>query len=121
MFTLGMPVCPRSLISAAQNGIDLRILNWGGEHTGMSSKFDAALRQASSLPPCDFVVFGDAYDVLYARRPEDVKAVLLQRDPDGTRGLTVSVECNCWPLLWRKRDGRHLCEELYPESPTLYR
>lgn len=105
------------LHSAAQNDVHLRVLNWGGQHLGFGDKFLASLNYISTLPPCDLVVFADAYDVLYAHPPEHVKQQLLGRDPDGTRGLLVSAECGCWPLAM-KSDGSRLCHEYYPDSPT---
>jgi hypothetical protein len=72
------------------------------------------------------VIFTDAYDALYQDGIEHIKKSFLKTKAR----LLFSAECGCWPQLQRGpgeeagvkwRDGRDLCDNAYPKSPTDYR
>ena len=50
----------RSLHSAVQNKVDVKILNWGGEHKGLGNKFVFSYDEVKTYNPCEYVVFYDA-------------------------------------------------------------
>lgn len=74
--------------SAVQARIPLKILNWGGEHTGLGNKLLASREELSRLHPCTVALFVDSYDVLFLAGEDQFRARVLElmdngRFPDG--------------------------------------
>lgn len=108
----------RFLESTIQNQVPIHILNWGGEHKGNGAKLVHVLKALHGADPCTTVIFTDAFDVLYAEGPEAIVPKfqqLAERAP-----FVMSSECGCWPFIMRS-NGKQICTELYPPSPTHYR
>lgn len=106
----------RFLESAAQNRIDMTVLNWGGEHRGNGNKLVFTRKAIATMNPCDVLIFSDAFDVLYAENAEEIRKKYMSINAP----IIVSAECGCWPFIAHK-NGDDICLNQFPKSPTDYR
>jgi hypothetical protein len=60
----------RAVESAIRHGIDLNVLGWGIPWRGLSQKLEAAMTFAQSVPKEDVIMFTDAFDVMFMKKPE---------------------------------------------------
>ena len=107
----------RSVESALQHEVPLRILGWGKDWRGLTQKLEGSLDALKNLPDKCTVLFTDAYDVLYA---DDLEAIKRKFDDMGEPVLFAG-ECGCWPQITRDKGNGHVCLHDYPKSPTPYK
>ena len=107
----------RSVRSALQHDLPLRILGWGTQWKGLTQKFTGSHAFLLSLPPDCIVLFNDAFDVLYGADAETIQS----RYRSAGSGVLFSAECGCWPQITRDRGKGDVCLVDYPKSPTPYR
>ena len=107
----------RSVESALQHGVSLRVLGWGKDWRGLTQKLEGSLDALKNLPDQCTVVFTDAYDVLYA---DDLKTIKSKFDNLG-ESVIFAGECGCWPQITRDKGKGHVCLHDYPKSPTPYK
>ena len=131
--------------SAAQNRINVTVMNWGGVHKGHGAKLflqeqvrgSASLVRCSAPPhpansvapaqylagldPCDVVMFVDGLDVLFGQGEEALlQRILDMEKADDEFSIWFGAECGCWPQA-AYPDGTNICSNLYPRSPTRFR
>jgi hypothetical protein len=65
----------------------------------------------------DLIIFGDAFDVFYVGTEEQLVDQFLKWDL-GADNVVFMAEKGCWPYLDGRPNGRHICNNVYPSSPT---
>jgi len=79
----------------------------GSDHMQKPNILLGYLKQASTIPDDQLVVFVDSWDVIAARpyAYREVEAVFDRLTDGNSNGLVFNGECNCWP-------GRDICETM---------
>ncbi|CAE6964897.1 let-268 [Symbiodinium sp. KB8] len=107
--------------SAAQNRINVTVMNWGGVHKGHGAKLFLQEQYLAGLDPCDVVMFVDGLDVLFGQGEEALlQRILDMEKADDEFSIWFGAECGCWPQA-AYPDGTNICSNLYPRSPTRFR
>jgi hypothetical protein len=85
----------RSMISAAQNRLNVTLMDWGGADAYLHKVIDPP-RVMETFDDCTLIVYADGYDMLYTT-PYDMMKRRILSIPDVK--FSMSTECYCYPQV----------------------
>ena len=99
-------------------GIAWTVIGLGEPWSGnLKQKFEGTLLYLDQLDKNDVVIFGDAFDVFYTGTEETMIDVYLSWNVSDSQ-VVFMAEKGCWPYLDGRPNGKHVCEKVYPASPS---